>query len=306
MLELWCFPLPGLPKLLCSATNLVTLRVWDIPRSGLISPEAMVTCLSALTKLENLVLGSRFQKPRYREENPSPPPPRPRSVFPALTDFGFKGYAAYLEDLVAGIDAPRLNDLSITFISPSVLHTPEIVQFISRTPNFSAPEKACIIFHESFVSVMLPSRIFGCREPHVNISYRNSHWPYSSLMEVCALPMPSLSTVSTRIKFRNWTGKTKSRIPCGGGFYVHLLRWRISTYPKDWGLASPRLTRPRRGRSDRNVTCPTELFFRRATAIYTGTCPGRCRKVRCGATGLQPPYSGLSLGQRVGHLVGGR
>jgi hypothetical protein len=194
-LELWCFPFPGLPNLLCSATNLVTLRLCDIPRSGLISPEAMVTCLSALTKLENLVLGSRFRKPRYREERLSPPPPPPRSVFPALTDFSFKGYAEYLEDLVAGIDAPCLNDLSITFISPSVLHTPEIAQFISRTPNFSAPEKACLIFYESFVCVMLPSRTFGYREPHVNISYSDSHWPYSSLMEVCALPLPSLFTV---------------------------------------------------------------------------------------------------------------
>jgi hypothetical protein len=45
---------PGLPKLLSSATHLVYLDLSDIPHSGYISPEAMVTCLSALTSLKGL------------------------------------------------------------------------------------------------------------------------------------------------------------------------------------------------------------------------------------------------------------
>ena len=45
---------PGLPKLLLSVTHLVRLTLWDIPHSGYFSPEAMVTCLSVLTRLEKL------------------------------------------------------------------------------------------------------------------------------------------------------------------------------------------------------------------------------------------------------------
>ena len=40
---------PALGKLLLSACNLVELWLWDIPHSGYVSPQAMVTCLSTLT-----------------------------------------------------------------------------------------------------------------------------------------------------------------------------------------------------------------------------------------------------------------
>ena len=44
-LELESFPFPGLPKLLLSATNLVTLLLLYIPDSGYFPPETMATCL---------------------------------------------------------------------------------------------------------------------------------------------------------------------------------------------------------------------------------------------------------------------
>jgi hypothetical protein len=47
---------PGLRKLLSSATHVVWLNLWSIPHSGYISPQAMVTCLSTLTRLEGLGL----------------------------------------------------------------------------------------------------------------------------------------------------------------------------------------------------------------------------------------------------------
>jgi hypothetical protein len=47
-------PFPGLPNLLLSATRLVTLELQNIPLSGYISTEALVTALSVLTCLESL------------------------------------------------------------------------------------------------------------------------------------------------------------------------------------------------------------------------------------------------------------
>ena len=57
--EIWLktVPFPGLPKLLSSATHLTEIYIEDITRSGYISPETMVTCLSALTSLKRLCLG---------------------------------------------------------------------------------------------------------------------------------------------------------------------------------------------------------------------------------------------------------
>jgi hypothetical protein len=65
-LKLYKIPFPGLPKLLLSATHLGILNVSNIPHSGYISPEAMVTALSALTSLKSLALG--FQFPRYHPD----------------------------------------------------------------------------------------------------------------------------------------------------------------------------------------------------------------------------------------------
>src|SRR6266478_847202 len=111
--SLWfnCVPFPGLPKLLLSATRLVDLRLWRIPHSGYISPEAMVAGLSALTRLEKLVI--RFESPH---SHPEPDlPTMARTLLPALTYLRFKGVCGYLEDVVARIDAPLLKDLNISF-----------------------------------------------------------------------------------------------------------------------------------------------------------------------------------------------
>ena len=79
-------PIPGLPKLLSSATDLVHLILRRIPHSGYISPEAIVTCLSSLPRLEKLYLG--FESPRSRPNRETRrPPPLTRFVLPALIKF---------------------------------------------------------------------------------------------------------------------------------------------------------------------------------------------------------------------------
>ena len=61
LLWLYGIPFPGLPNLLLSATRLDTLYLDDIPHSGYISPDAIVTALSTLTSLRELSL--RFRSP---------------------------------------------------------------------------------------------------------------------------------------------------------------------------------------------------------------------------------------------------
>ncbi|KAI9462653.1 hypothetical protein F5148DRAFT_215846 [Russula earlei] len=56
-------PFPGIPKLLLSSNQLVVLGLWDIPDSGYISPQDLVTALSIMSKLESLGLG--FRSPLY-------------------------------------------------------------------------------------------------------------------------------------------------------------------------------------------------------------------------------------------------
>ena len=113
-LDLHGIPFLGLPKLLLSASHLVDLVLYDIPRSGYIPPESMATSLSVLTSLDFLRLHFRHPQPRPALGSRRPPP-LTRSILPSLTKIEFKGVSEYLEEILARIDASRLNKLHITF-----------------------------------------------------------------------------------------------------------------------------------------------------------------------------------------------
>jgi len=193
-LQLRGIPFPVLPKLLLSATHLVHLHLYHIPHSGYISPEAVVSGLSALNSLEDLRLN--FESPRSCPDlEKRLPPPSIRSVLLALSRFGFKGASEYLEDLVARIDAPRLCDLGITFFHSLDFDTPQIVRFISRTPRLKTPDEARVVFQDSAVRVRFPSQTSRHRGLDVAISCSMSDWQLSSLEQVCTSSLPPLFTV---------------------------------------------------------------------------------------------------------------
>ena len=149
----------------------------------------MVTCLSALTRLETLCL--KFQSPLSRPDRESRrPPPFTNSVLPVLAYFRFKGVSEYLEDFVARIDTPMLDKLDITFFHRLIFDTPNLSQFISRTPNLKAHNEACLVISDSGVH-FAPVRSFirGFRTD-LEISCRQSDWQLSSLAQVCRSSFP--------------------------------------------------------------------------------------------------------------------
>jgi hypothetical protein len=77
---------PALPKLLLSATDLVRLDLLDIPHSGYMSPEAIVTSLAVLANLKSLIIELKSPLSRPKRESRRPPPPT-RTALPALTMF---------------------------------------------------------------------------------------------------------------------------------------------------------------------------------------------------------------------------
>ena len=125
---------PALPTLLSSTSDLVTLNLFDIAMLGYILPERMVDCLAALPKLE--LFGIRFQlfpptSDRMR------PPLATRPVLPALTTFSFQGAFEYLEDLVAQIDGPQLERVSINYLDqPNDFQVMQLSEFIDRSIGY--------------------------------------------------------------------------------------------------------------------------------------------------------------------------
>jgi len=179
---------PGLSKLLLSTTDLVDLSLSNIPHSGYIAPQEMATCLSALTRLKSLSLN--FQSPRSRPDPGSWwPHPAARSVLPALTELRFTGVSEYLEDLVARIDAPILHVLDIRFFLQLIFDTPQLSQFINRTPQLNTHDEAQVVFSDSGASVSLP-RTFDHKGLELGISCRQIDWQLSSLAQVCSSCFP--------------------------------------------------------------------------------------------------------------------
>ena len=176
-----------LPKLLLSASELVEVSLSNIPHSGYIAPHAMTTCLSTLTRLNSLSLN--FQSPKSRPD-PGSWFPRPiaRFVLPALTELRFTGVSEYLEDLVDRIDTPLLRVLDIRFFFQLVFETPQLTQFIGRTPQLRTHNEAWVVFSDSGASISLPPRFDG--QVELGISCQKIDWQLSSLVQVCGSCFP--------------------------------------------------------------------------------------------------------------------
>jgi hypothetical protein len=194
-LKLKGFSFPGLPDLLFSTTGLVSLELQCIPHSWYISPDAMVTHLSALPRLKSLILGfeSRQSHPD-RESHHSPPPTR--TLLPALTRLKFEGVNEYAEDLVTRIDTPLLNDLDITFFNETVFDISHLSQFISRhVPKFQAPNKACVAFADDHITATLSFPAPKYETLVLGILGDESVGQLSSLIQLCRPFLSAFATV---------------------------------------------------------------------------------------------------------------
>ena len=193
-------PFPGLPKLLLSATHLLNLDLSNIPHSGYFSPEAIVAALSTLSNLQSFYLG--FRSPQSLPSRRPPPPTRP--IFPILLSLRFKGVSEYLEDLVAQIDAPRLDFLHITFFNQIEFDAPQTLQFINRTPRLKALGKARLIFQDDTAVIGLSSQSPGYGSGiEVQISCKESDWQVSSMEQVCTSCLPSHSALEDLYIYEN-------------------------------------------------------------------------------------------------------
>ena len=193
---------PALPNLLLSATDLVELSLWEIPHSGYISPEVMVTCTSGLTRLQSLSL--RFQSPRSCPDGAGRfLPSSAHTLLPALTYLDFNGVAEYLEDLVARIDAPLLKSTQITLFNQLVFDILQFPNLVRRTEKFQVLDQADVILECSFVNIRFSQKgaTTDSTKLGLEISCSELDWQLSALAQVynlCSPTLPSLECLSIR------------------------------------------------------------------------------------------------------------
>ena len=183
---------PAFPKFVLHATHIIFLSLIEMPDSWYTSipPETMATCLAALPYLKTLFI-------TFRSPPSSPlqmtPPPRMRSILPALTSFGFMGVNEYLEGVIARIDTPHLNDFHIVLFMDLIFDISQLHRFVGRTEKLRPLNPARLQFFGDMIRITLGSSppprfdlVIKCEEPD---------WQLSSVTQICNEDFPLLSQV---------------------------------------------------------------------------------------------------------------
>ena len=182
---------PGLPRLLFSATDLSQLSFSGIRRANHISPEAIVTCLSGLTRLRHLTI--IFELPALPH---SQHPPLTRSIFPALKWLEFRGGIEYLEDLVARINAPQLDILHISFWNEVFFDIQQLPYFIDHTGIFRSYNHAVLTLFNTEARINLsPSKeMDSSKRLDFGVYCNPANREVLSMVYICShlLPLPSI------------------------------------------------------------------------------------------------------------------
>ncbi|KAH8981525.1 hypothetical protein EDB92DRAFT_1952999 [Lactarius akahatsu] len=193
-------PFPALPTLLLSASDLLWLHLLKVPATGYISPKAMVACLAVLPRLERFIIA--FQLATSRPDRISPPPVT-RTVLPALTFFGFKGASEYLEDLIAQIDSPQLDQIRIDYLNQSVdIQVAQLSEFVDRSvgPKLTQFRRAGITFSSDHVSFEMYRHGIRPTSARTSILCQGIDWQVSHIAQVLSHVSGTLSNV-VHLKF---------------------------------------------------------------------------------------------------------
>ncbi|KAH9073607.1 hypothetical protein EDB83DRAFT_84673 [Lactarius deliciosus] len=143
----------SLPELISRSTALVDLQLHKIPETGFFSPDAFVSALSGMTQLQSLSVHF-LPFALHREYFSSPSRSGERVVLPVLTWLKYRGSSMYLNDFAAGINAPRLGDIDITFFfSKFRTHASQLGQFINRIKMQKSHRRAEILYSERAISI---------------------------------------------------------------------------------------------------------------------------------------------------------
>ncbi|KAH9170519.1 hypothetical protein EDB89DRAFT_1271243 [Lactarius sanguifluus] len=189
---------PALPRLLSSASDLVHLYLQQrVSSTEYFSPEALVSGLSASTRLKYLSVYFARAKSRSNPRDTVSPPSEP-IVFSALTNLGFSGTCKYLEDLLSRISAPSLGLLRIRlFDQPSFDDVFQLSKFLGRMEPPKLPNLVEVTLGELGSSLTFPR---SAREGIsdwllVSLSLPLQRLELSLITHICRQISPLLSSV---------------------------------------------------------------------------------------------------------------
>ena len=183
----------GLP-LLSSAISLSTLSLTHIRPSCYFPPGHLATQLKGLPHLEELSIGFAVLPISEGDLLPSPILP---VALPALRRLTFRGVDAYLDNLVAQINAPLLERLTLILHFDLTFTLVKVTKFIHRIKGFKWLV-ARVIFSKDGVSIDAgynEQQDGGKSGFQVNINCEPLDWQIDSATQVCGALVEVLSTI---------------------------------------------------------------------------------------------------------------
>ncbi|KAH9991383.1 hypothetical protein BJV77DRAFT_539370 [Russula vinacea] len=182
----------GLPKrwsFLSSTIALSTLTLTRIRGSCYFSPGHLVTQLQGLPYLEELSIGFAIPIPQLplpsSEEKLLPSPTLPVAL-PTLKRLTFRGEDDYLDNLIARIDTPLLEQLSLTLLYDIAFTLVNLTKFIHRTKGIGCLVARVILnedgasLHTSYYEAQDIGKL------NLNVDCKSLDWTIHSIAQVAA------------------------------------------------------------------------------------------------------------------------
>ena len=188
----------GLSKglsLLSSTTALSTLSLTHIRETCYFPPGLLVTHLQILPYLEELSISFTTPITFPSGEGELLFSPMPPVILPTLRRFTFRGEDVYLDNFVAQINTPLLEQLSLTLLFDLDFTLVNLTDFIRRTEGFECPD-ARLIFNKdgAFIDAGYNERRgIGRLSLHVNCEPLD--WKIYTAVQICSALGKALSTV---------------------------------------------------------------------------------------------------------------
>jgi hypothetical protein len=191
-LHLTRIAIPELPQLLASSRDLVDIQLHEMPDIGYSLLSSFRSALCEMTRLRSLSL-QFLPGPVFANIDLSSLPGK--YVLPTLTRLKYRGASKYLDNLVAGVDSPRLLVVEIQFFDEIYFRARNLGKLIHQMGKQSSQRQADILFSEHHVSITLTPPVPTCQCVTLQVFCMSSLRQLPSITQVCREFLVSLFDV---------------------------------------------------------------------------------------------------------------
>jgi hypothetical protein len=239
-LALYGFVLPIGSRLLMTAVGLVTFCLSVSHPSTYFLPGTLLQWISAMPQLETLSIIFEFPVPNRDVERQLIQRPILTSVtLPNLRWFSFKGVSAYVEAVVHGITAPRLEKLDMEFFKQLTFSVPHLQQFMNTAESLRFDSAKFVFSGDGIYVKVYPPEKAAMHALSMNVFCCHLDWQVSSVAQISNSLSQIFSTVThLTLEYKVYNQSSEEHNGIDRTEWHNLLRsfCNVKTLHVDYGL----------------------------------------------------------------------